>query len=174
MCQIRLQSGWLPALDLPLRGLTLWRTALPGRPARAILRGNRSSFTGNRDSATSSHRAKCEFSSSERTGAVRSASSGRARSSVRWPSSTTCPLRSVEAIEPTWTLELHQDVLCGLAHSATLARSLLRALSSRLRHDRGRRRVGLNERGRPAHYPAAASGRVVRAARATACGSRCR
>jgi CRP/FNR family cyclic AMP-dependent transcriptional regulator len=42
---------------------------------------------------------------------------------------------SVEAIEPTWTLELHQDVLLhGLAHSSTLARSLLRALSSRLRH----------------------------------------
>ncbi len=42
---------------------------------------------------------------------------------------------SVEALEPTWTLELHQDVLLhGLAHSTTLARSLLRALSARLRH----------------------------------------
>jgi len=42
---------------------------------------------------------------------------------------------NVETLEPTWTLELHQDVLLhGLARSATLARSLLRALSSRLRH----------------------------------------
>ena len=42
---------------------------------------------------------------------------------------------SVEALEPTSTLELNQDVLLhGLARSASLARSLLRALSSRLRH----------------------------------------
>jgi CRP/FNR family cyclic AMP-dependent transcriptional regulator len=42
---------------------------------------------------------------------------------------------SVEAIEPTTTLELHQNVLLhGLEHSPTLARSLLRALSARLRH----------------------------------------
>ncbi len=42
---------------------------------------------------------------------------------------------NVETLEPTWTLELHQDVLLhGLAHSTTLACSLLRALSSRLRH----------------------------------------
>lgn len=42
---------------------------------------------------------------------------------------------SVETIEPTATLELHQNVLLhGLEHSPTLARSLLRALSARLRH----------------------------------------
>jgi CRP-like cAMP-binding protein len=42
---------------------------------------------------------------------------------------------SVEAIEPTTTLELHQNVLLhGLEHSPTLARSLLRALSARLRN----------------------------------------
>lgn len=42
---------------------------------------------------------------------------------------------SVETIEPTTTLELHQNVLLhGLEHSPTLARSLLRALSARLRH----------------------------------------
>ena len=41
---------------------------------------------------------------------------------------------SVETIEPTMTLELHQNVLLhGLEHSPTLARSLLRALSARLR-----------------------------------------
>jgi CRP/FNR family transcriptional regulator, cyclic AMP receptor protein len=42
---------------------------------------------------------------------------------------------SVEAIEPATTLELHQNVLLhGLERSPTLARSLLRALSERLRH----------------------------------------
>jgi CRP/FNR family cyclic AMP-dependent transcriptional regulator len=42
---------------------------------------------------------------------------------------------SVETIEPTTTLELHQNVLLhGLERSPTLARSLLRALSARLRH----------------------------------------
>jgi CRP/FNR family cyclic AMP-dependent transcriptional regulator len=42
---------------------------------------------------------------------------------------------SVEAIEPARTLELHQDVLLhGLQRSPTLALSLLRALSARLRH----------------------------------------
>ena len=42
---------------------------------------------------------------------------------------------SVETIEPTTTLELHQNVLLhGLERSPTLARSLLRALSERLRH----------------------------------------
>ncbi|MEJ5309579.1 MAG: Crp/Fnr family transcriptional regulator [Anaerolineae bacterium] len=41
---------------------------------------------------------------------------------------------SVETIEPTTTLELHQNVLLhGLERSPTLARSLLRALSARLR-----------------------------------------
>ncbi len=42
---------------------------------------------------------------------------------------------SVEALEPTYTLELHRDVLFrGLQRCPTLALSLLRALSSRLRH----------------------------------------
>jgi len=42
---------------------------------------------------------------------------------------------SVQAFEGTRTLELHQDVLLhGLQRSSTLALSLLRALSARLRH----------------------------------------
>lgn len=42
---------------------------------------------------------------------------------------------NVEALEPTYTLELHRDVLFrGLQRCPTLAMSLLRALSARLRH----------------------------------------